>query len=191
MADEKDKKQDEEGKDKEAAPAAAPAKSKKMLFIGIGAAVLLVVAIGVPVLMMTVGAKKEQQDEELGEGDAGAVPQGMIPEGSAVEDEVEEGEEVLGAIFPLETFVVNLSGGKFLRLQLQVEFNERDVPARFYTKLVPMRDAIISILTNRTPGDIDTAQGKESLKHDIKEAMNDALKREDVKTIYFTQFLVQ
>ena len=112
-------------------------------------------------------------------------------EGSEDVEELEEGEEALGAIIPFDTFVVNLSGAKFIRVQLQVEFATLDVPKKFYSKIVPMRDAIISTLTQRSPDDLESMKGKESLKTQIRNMMNEMLRKEDVKRIYFTQFVIQ
>ena len=192
MADDKEAPKKEEGKPAEG-EAAAPAKKggmKKVILIAV-ALIVLVVAIGVPVLFLM--GKKEDGDaiEELSAGAAKIDGGELIPEGSSDQDEALEGEEALGAIFPLETFVVNLSGGSFIRIQLQLEFAERDIPQRFYSKLVPIRDAIITLLSARTSNDVSSVKGKEVLKAELKELVNDQLKREDVKQVYFTQFIVQ
>lgn len=165
---------------------AAPAKSKKKLFIGIGAAVLVVA--------LAAGAffylwKAPSEGAEVLEGDLPA--DGLVPEGEGEEDELEEGEEAYGGIFPLETFVVNLEGGKFLRCQVQVEFTERDIPKRFYVKLVPIRDALITLFSSRTADDVSSARGRGTLKSEIKDVINELMRREDVRRVYFTQFLVQ
>jgi len=194
MADEKEapKKSEEAKPAAEGDAAAQPKKGgkKKIVIIAV-ALILLLVAIGAPVLFLM--GKKEESDaiEELSAGAAKIDGSELIPEGGADQDEAQEGEEALGAIFPLETFVVNLSGGSFIRLQLQLEFTERDIPQRFYSKLVPIRDAIITLLSARTSSDVSSVKGKEVLKAELKELVNDQLKREDVKQIYFTQFIVQ
>ena len=193
MADEKEApKKSEEAKPAGEGEAAAPAKKggKKIVIIAV-ALILLLVAIGAPVLFL-MGKKEENNAiEELSASAAKIDGSELIPEGGADQDEAQEGEEALGAIFPLETFVVNLSGGSFIRLQLQLEFTERDIPQRFYSKLVPIRDAIITLLSARTSNDVSSVKGKEVLKAELKELVNDQLKREDVKQIYFTQFIVQ
>jgi flagellar protein FliL len=172
---------------KEIEAPAAPAASKKKLFLIIGGVVLLLAAIGVPAFMML--SKSDAGNEALS-ADA-ADEAGLVAEGSNDEDELEEGEEGLGAIFPLDTFVVNLQGGRFIRCQLQFEFETRDVPKRFYAKLVPIRDAIISILTKRDAEDVISEKGKDTLKSEVREIVNEILRKEEVKTVYFTQFVVQ
>ncbi|MBX7144921.1 MAG: flagellar basal body-associated FliL family protein [Oligoflexia bacterium] len=197
MADEKkDAKQDDAKKDKkdgaEAAQAeAAPAKSgsKKAIFIGLGVVVLLI-AIGVPVAFFAL--RKPATDEKGLPADLASGEEGkLVAEGSHDEDELEEGEEALGAIFPMETLVVNLSGGRYIRLQIQLEFTERDVPKRFFARLVPVRDALIEMLGRRSADDLLGDKGKEELKKSIRESINELMKREEIKRVYFTQFVIQ
>jgi flagellar basal body-associated protein FliL len=109
----------------------------------------------------------------------------------AHEVELGEGEELLGAIVPLDAFLVNLSGGKYIRLQVQAELETPDIPRRFYSRVVPMRDQIITLLTQKTATELEDASGKEKLKLAIKDIMNQQLRREDVRRIYFTQFVIQ
>lgn len=166
---------------------AAPSGNKKKLLIIIGAVIALLLVIGIPVSMFVF--KGEKKSDEL-PADA-AHEQGLVPEGHDDEDALDEGEEALGAIFPLETFVVNLQGGRFIRCQLQLEFQSRDIPRRFYGRLVPIRDAIIGLLTKREADDVASEKGKSALKGEIRETVNEILRKEEVKGVYFTQFVVQ
>ena len=183
MAEEKDEGEKKEG---EVAP---PAKSKKTLFLIIGGVVVLLVAIGVPVaIMMKKGDSKESGELE---GDAATNVKVLAPEGHEEEDELVEGEEPLGAIYPLDTFVVNLNGGKFIRLQAQLEFTGKDVPSRFFGRTVVVRDAIITLLSSRTNESLQDVKDREDLKREMKDLVNEILKKEEVKRVYFTQFIVQ
>jgi flagellar FliL protein len=189
MADEKDKKE-KKGEGDEVAAAAPAKKSKKKLFIAIGGVVFLLIAIGVPVFFMTM--KKKTSAEEGAVVDASATDAAaVVPEGSNDEDQAGEGEEVLGAIFPLETFVVNLSGGRYIRCQIQLEMTQRDIPKKMYAKIVPVRDAIINMLSTKTADDMTSAKGKDALKSDIKDMVNQTLRKQEIKNVYFTQFVVQ
>lgn len=192
MAEANDKKKDAKG-EAEAAPAAAaapaPAKSKKKIFVIAGGVVVLLCLIGVPVFIFAMKPAAQNPNEIPAEA---AQKEPQVPmEGSHDEDQLAEGEEALGAFFPFENFVVNLSGAHYVRAQVQLEFNEKDIPKRFYTRLVPIRDAIISTIAKRSPEDLLAEKGKDTLKNDIKEMINEALKKEDVKQVYFTQFFIQ
>jgi flagellar FliL protein len=192
MADEKDKKKEADKGGKEEAPAApaaaAPAKSKKGLLIGGGIALLLVL-ICVPVAIFSMKSKAPEGSELSA--DAAQDEPKLSVEGSHDEEEIAEGEEAIGAFFPMENFVVNLSGGHYIRAQVQIEFTEKDVPKRFFARIVPMRDSIITMLGSRTQEDLLSDKGKEAVKNDIKDMVNELLKKEVVKQVYFTQFFIQ
>ncbi|MBN8548944.1 MAG: flagellar basal body-associated FliL family protein [Deltaproteobacteria bacterium] len=194
MADEKDKKKEAEKKgDKDEAPQAAapaPASKKKMFLIG-GGVVALLLVIGVPVMIFSMKPKASEENAELAANAAHDAGPGMVAEGSHDEEELADGEEAVGAFFPFENFIVNLSGGRYVRAQVQVEFNGKDVPKRFYARLVPVRDSIISMLSSRASDDLLTDKGKDALRNDIKDMINDLLKKEEVKKVYFTQFFIQ
>jgi flagellar FliL protein len=181
----------EEAKKKEVSeqeqPAAANGK-KKVVIIGAAVGVLLL-GVGAPLAFMLLSSSEAPQEES-------AIPQPQEgSEPSSVEDEdgteLLEGEEMIGAIVPLDTFLVNLEGGKYIRLQLQAELETPDIPKRFYSRLVPIRDEIIAYLTQQSAEDLETPQGKDKLKGKVRGIINHNLRREDVRTIYFTQFVIQ
>lgn len=191
MANEKKPEEDakEEGEGKEAAPAAAPASKKGLILWIVLGVVALVIAAGVPTAYFMM-KKTGQQTEEV-KSDAAEQDNAPAVEGAGETEELGEEEERLGAIFPLETFVVNLSGSKYLRTQMQLEFEGHDIPPKFSARLVPTRDAIITLLTKKTPEDLATPKGKEGLRNEVKELVNEILKKEEVKRVYFTQFVIQ
>lgn len=186
MAEAKGESKDE---GEEAAAPAALAPGKKKLWIIIGGVVALLLVIGVPVAFFTL-APAEKTSEELA-ADAALVGEHTVPEGHDDEDEFDEGEEPLGALFPFESIVVNLSGGGYLRTQIQVEFVERDIPKRFYMRLVPIRDSLIALLAARKADQLGSQTGRDTLKTEIKEVINETLRKQEVKNVYFTQFVIQ
>ena len=105
--------------------------------------------------------------------------------------ELEEGEELLGAIVPLDTFLLNLAKGKYIRMQVQLEFSGLDIPKSFYSRAVPIRDSIITFVTQQKAEDLESAQGKEALREEIKKLVNFQLRKELVRRVYFTQFVIQ
>lgn len=203
MAKEKEKKEldkpkgkpesEEEGEEQTQAPPAGGSK-KKLLIIG-AAVVGLLVLVGFPVMFFTLrgGEKKASPEMQTAAEEGQPKPGGeaVVAEGSTDEDQMQENEEALGALFPFDTFVVNLKGGKYLRAQIQVEFVERDVPRRFYSRLVPTRDGLITLLTTKTADDVNSSEGKEALKREVKDLINEVLRKEEVKNVYFTQFVLQ
>jgi flagellar FliL protein len=173
---------------------AGKTQGRKKLVMALGA-VLAVLGIGAPVgyfLMVPTEVAKEEADIRPIEIDAGKLPEPEVVAAAADESlALLEGEEALGAIVPFDAFLVNLSGGKYLRLQLQAEMEGSDVPRRLYGRIVPIRDAIITMLTQKTAGELEDTAGKDALKKQVREIMNEQLKRQDVRRIYFTQFVIQ
>lgn len=166
---------------------AAPKKSKTMLFVIIGVVVLLLGG-GAAAFFMMRGAKTENKEELAA--DAALNTEGLTAEGAGEEEPLEEGEEAMGAVFPLDTFVVNLSGGRYIRVQMQLEFATRDIPRSFYGKVVVMRDAIITALTKKSADDVLSEKGKEDIKKQVKDIVNEVLRKEEVKRVYLTQYIV-
>jgi flagellar FliL protein len=182
MAEDVEKKEGEEN-----ASAPTTSRSKKMI-IG-GALALVLLAVGAPLgyFLSQPSAKPEPKEE------VDKVPEAteVVPEEDSEAFVVNEDEEVVGAIVPFDTFLVNLSGGKYLRVQLQAEFVTPDVPKRLYARMVPIRDEIIALLTQKTAGELEDISGKDKLKGKVVEIMNTQLRREDVRRVYFTQFVIQ
>lgn len=189
MADEeKDKKEGEEGEGKQTPPAAS--KSNKTMIIAIVGVVVLLIIIAVGAFFFIQSTKSN--DTLLGADAASSSDDESLEAQAGVsEDELEEDDASLGAIFPFETIVVNLSGGSFLRCQIQLEFLGRDIPKRFYSKLTPIKDTIITTLASKRREDIANKEGRDDLKSILREVINDLLKREEIKNVYFTQFLIQ
>ena len=190
MADEeaKDEKEGEAGATPDGAAEVKPSKMKKLLLFG-GIPVLLVLLVGTPIVIMTMGNEKPEVPQA--EKDMAQQENGLVAEGFEDEELYEEDEEPLGALYPMQTFVVNLSDGGYLRCQLQIEFTERDVPRRFYAKLAPIRDGLINILANQKREDLSIEKGRGILKREVQDFINESLRKEQVKSIYFTQFVVQ
>jgi flagellar basal body-associated protein FliL len=171
----------------EVATPEAPSKKKRTL-IAVGGVVGLLVLIGAPAGYFLM----KEEPKEVQEVKPDMAPETQHkPEGFEDVEELEEGEEPLGAIVPFDTFLVNLSGGKYIRTQIQVEFETLDVPTKFYTRQVPIRDSIISLLTQQTAEALQSAQGKERIRNDIRNLINQTLRKEDVRRVYFTQFVIQ
>jgi flagellar FliL protein len=189
------KEEDDEGKKEEA----APKKSKKMLFIIVGVVVVLVLA-GAAVFLL--GGKKEEESKDK-------------------EKESHEEEPALHT-FKLEPFIVNLAGGRqYLKVLTLIEYDSSLLPKKKHAEgeeaaeggghgaeegadphapppelepRVPMmRDAVINLLTAKAPADVVTPEGKETLKEELVDVLNDACAMEDtpIVSVYFQEFIVQ
>jgi flagellar FliL protein len=120
-----------------------------------------------------------------GHGEAGAEGHGGAKHGSADYKE---------RLFALEPLVVNVTGDGYNRfLKLRVEFETDDVKLKeeIEARLPQVRDALIVLLSSKQLSDITDFEGKALLKEDILERVNDLLETGEVKSVLFTEFVVQ
>ena len=112
-----------------------------------------------------------------------------------VTDEEDEGQvATMGALFPLDTFIVNLADEKskrYLRVTMQIELKEGEPLELLEKRLVQVRDIILMVLPTKRFQEIRSADGKTVLRQEIMARLNDLFKKEAVNNIYFTEFVVQ
>ena len=103
-------------------------------------------------------------------------------------------EELLGPIFPLDTFIVNLAdkGGKrYLRITIDLELDSEDLESEITKRMPQVRDSILTILPTKRFEDISSAKGKTALRNQMQERINSLLTRGQLTNIYFKEFVVQ
>jgi flagellar basal body-associated protein FliL len=102
------------------------------------------------------------------------------------------GEKELTNLMPLKTFVVNLQvATRFLKVDMQLEFEDPHKIAKSEKEIPRLRDAIIRILANKTANELLTVEGKDILRKEIIKVTNIALGDDFVIDVYFTDFIVQ
>jgi flagellar FliL protein len=164
-----------EAAEKAAEGAEAPAKGGKGKLLGIIGAVVV-----------------------LAGGGAAAWFLGFIPHGHKTDAEAKEEVKVerpeIGAIQALDPFIANLAdedGKRYLKATLQLEFFDAKVPEEFHLRLPLMRDLMLTLFTSKTFTEIRTPQGKTLLREEIVNRLNRAMRKDLVKAVYFTEFIVQ
>jgi len=170
-----------------AAAGAEGAKAKKggKLTLVLALVVVLAVAAGAAWYfgLLPGGAAKEAEQGE--------------PHAAAAEGEHGKGAGKAGAVGsmrPLDPFLANLAdetSARYLKMSLQVEFVDADPPAAFDARLPQIRDVILTLVTSKTFADIRTPEGKERLREDVIDRINHVLAKDAVKSVYFTEFIVQ
>lgn len=190
MSDE-EKKDGEEGKTEE-----APKKSKKKLFIIIGVVVLLLGA-GIPVFLL--GGKPAEEQ-------------------AAVEEHAEEEEHT--ETVELDHFIVNLGeNASFLKVKMMLEVSGKalhkveeaaaggeggggghgggasksSLPGILGQREAMVRDTIIRILSSKRAEEVLSVDGKDQLKEELVDALNEAVNAEEpvVLAVYFADFIIQ
>src|SRR5210317_270442 len=152
--------------------------SNKILIILIGVMMVFVLGLGGGLFMMwNKLSAMETQAQSPSDQDA-SVPV----------------EELLGPIYPLDTFIVNLAdkGGKrYLRITIDLELDSKDLESEVTKRLPQVRDSILTILPTKRFDDISSAKGKTALRDQMLERINGLLARGRVTNIYFKEFVVQ
>ena len=100
----------------------------------------------------------------------------------------------IGAIYSLDSFIVNLSdlGGKrYLRVTMGLELSDPKGNDEILKRLPQVRDSIIMILPARKVEDLQSAEGKNALRAEIMAKLNELMGRDLVKKVYFTEFVIQ
>lgn len=174
--------------------------SKNKMFIIIGAAVAVAVILAVVFMMMGKGDKKEKGKEGADaktetKAEAGGHG-GEAPKAEAGAHGGAAGAAAVGAanIFPLEPFIVNIYDGqelRYLKVKVEMEMANVGVKAELDSRLAPIRDAILVLLSTKTLQDIQDVQGKNQLKDEIMASINKIIPPGKIAKIYFTDFVVQ
>ena len=168
-----------------------PKSSKKMLIIIIiGVVLLIIVAVlGTLFLTGTFDDKSEQTEisQNTGSDDASE------PEDDSPEDLAEL------SYWPLEPpFVLNFEGkskARYMQIGLEVSISNEKAFAAVKKHIPVIRNEIVLLLSGQKYEEMVTPDGKEQLRAELIETINNILKQHRVKdgidNIYFTSFVMQ
>ncbi len=117
------------------------------------------------------------------------------PPEPAVEQAAEAGQPpVVGTITPIEDVVVNpsgTSGTRYLCTTVALEAAEPTVVEEIQGREPQIRDLLIEILGRRTVEELSDLKTRESLREEIKVAVNDLLASGEITGVYFANFVLQ
>jgi len=183
--------EEEEDKAKEAEGAGSGGKKKLIIIIAIALVVLVGIGGGA---MMFLGSEEPEEEGEV---------------------------EIVYKTIELGTFTVNLSEStSFLRVTLLAEYNTNLIlggshgeggghaygggaaappaeptgwPGLLGTREPMIKDAIIHVLSSKRTQEVLSLEGKEILKEELIDALNDAIDIDDapIVNIYFLEFIIQ
>lgn len=103
-------------------------------------------------------------------------------------------EDFKERLYGLDPFVVNVTGdgyNRFLKLRVELETSESGVKDELDARLPQVRDALIVLLSSKQLSDITDFEGKALLKEDMLERVNDLLDTGAIRSVLFTEFVVQ
>ena len=183
-----------EPKDK-AAAGAAPKKSKMMLII----ILLLVVVAGAGGFFgwKHFKAKADTTAQAAGSGHDEESSDDEKPKKGKKKKKKEKEHEGEGVTVNFEPFLVNLADKEASRyvktsIRLLVANKESaETIAKGETLMPRMRDTILTLLSTKTAEEMTSNEGKEKLKKEILEKVNEYLPEEGAEDVFFTDFVVQ
>lgn len=100
----------------------------------------------------------------------------------------------IGPVFQLDQFIVNLlsqGGRRYLKVNIGLEMTTIKLESELNAKRAPIRDIIIEILTSKSPEDISTTRGKEKLKEEIVQRLNEILVDGKIRNVFLTDMAIQ
>lgn len=179
------------------ATGAVPKKSKMMLIV----ILLLVVVAGAGGFFgwkyfKSAKADTTEHAASSGHGDEESGDEEKPKKGKKKKKEIEK-EHGDGATVNFEPFLVNLADKESSRyvktsIRLLVANKESaETIAKGETLMPRLRDTILSLLSAKTAEEITSNDGKEKLKKEILEKVNEYLPGEGAEEVFFTDFVVQ
>jgi flagellar protein FliL len=193
--------------------AAKGGKSKKMLLIGIGATLLTAGgAAGGVYLTGGVTGKEPKEDphrpklversdepaEPPAEGEEGKVP---LKEGTVSvkndREKVDPKKFEVTYIALDQSFTANLADGAgFVQLGISLAtYYDGKVVQNIERQAVPIRSAVLMVLSQQDAAALSTPQGKQLLQRDLTDAINQVLREKEsfggIDNVYFTNMVIQ
>lgn len=178
-----------------AATAASPAGggNNKMVMglLGLNTVVMIAVAA-----VLFLGQKKQAQVQTLEQVTHGAAQGGEhgAPAGG------EHGGGAAEAVhqsdvrfFSVGDFTANLSGPAsthYVKVNINFEINKDADEEEFKQRKPQFRDKILSLLNSKKPADLQSSEGRSSLKEEIKTVVNGFVQKGKVEGVYFSQFII-
>jgi flagellar FliL protein len=101
---------------------------------------------------------------------------------------------VIGALWPMEPFIVNLldnQGERYLKIVLQLEVSNQLAVAELELLKPKLRDNVLDLLTAKTYSELMDMGGKQRLRDEIAVRINTYLTKGKIVKVYFTDFVIQ
>jgi flagellar protein FliL len=164
---------------KKDAPPEEKGKKKKLLII-IGAAVLILcLGLGAGAFFFLHKSKPEPKETDPGK----HVP---VPDLNRKAD--------IGPMVDITEFIVNIisaDGNHYVKTSLTLELTNQEGKEEITQRMPQIRDSILLLIGNKTFEELQDLEGKKQLKAELMSKINGFLQAGKVKSIFFTEFVVQ
>lgn len=107
---------------------------------------------------------------------------------------LEDAQALRERVLPLDPFVVNLSGddvSRYLKVRVELEAEDPEARAELEARLPQVRDGILTVLATQDVAQATTLEGRTLLKRDLEARLNGLLRAGRVRSVLFTEFVVQ
>lgn len=189
---------DEKAQASEAAAAPAPSGGNPKMLLGI-LGLNIAVMVGVIAVVVLAQRKKEEKlsTEQIAQGAAASASHGA-PAAAGGEQGAAAGKDAAPVqpevrFFSVGDFTSNLAGPAsthYVKLSINFELGKEVDEEEMKRRKPQLRDRIISILNAKKPADLQTPEGQEFLKEEIKTVMNSIVKTGKIEGVYFSTFIV-
>ena len=179
---------------KEAPPAEgeAPKKKGKLLIIILALVGVIVLAGGGLAAWLLMSAPDKSKKAKAG-AEEDADGHGEEGDGEGEEGHDDEHPPVYEK---LEQFTVNLADQEtYLQTEIQLMVASPEVQAKIKARMPEVRDAMIRLLSSKTPEELTMPEGKTKLAEEVQKEINGVLgikkKSQGVKKVLFGAFIIQ
>lgn len=153
-----------------------PKKSKKLLLIIIISAIILAGAGVGGFLFLKKNTAHKDKEEAVKKEDVVELPK--------------EKEKVIS--IQLDPFILNLSEpGRFVKLTIHLEVKNEKIQQYVNDRMPKIRDSIITLVSSKSADILSTPEGKFQLKDELLLRVNQAIEKDLIKNIYFSEFVIQ
>lgn len=174
--------------EKEKAEGAEQPKKSKMVIIIVAVVLVLVIVVGGALaFLMLKGGEQEAAD---GHADAHAAKPADKKKAAAHGAD----DLTVGPMFAVDGLIINLmseGGARYAKLSVALELDVQELAPEMLAKKAMVTDIIITVMSSKTAEELMNLKGKEGVKTEIMEKVNERLKDGRVKNVYFTNFVVQ
>lgn len=157
-------------------------KKKSPLLIVIGLVLVLLLAGGGAAAYFLV-LKKPAPDTEHAAAEGGGKHEGKGGKPATS----------LGETVELPPFIVNLTGegGRYIKAVIVMQVSSAAAKEEMASRSPQIKDAVISVLSSKTPDEVLTPEGKLELKLELVKRINQSITSGVVTEMFFTEFVVQ
>lgn len=152
---------------------------KKLLIIIIAVVLVVLIGVGAGLFFFLNKEKAAEKPSDPGM----EVP---VPELNKSSD--------IGPMVDIEEFIVNIISAEsnhYVKASFTLELTNEMAKEEVSKRMPQIRDSILLLVGNKTYEELQDLQGKKQLKAELMSKLNAILQSGNVKSIYFTDFVVQ